>query len=90
MTINLRGVKELGMTFAIPTYFFLLMAFTLPWELGCTCWLTGTLPVVTDAPQLVNNVFVPLSWLVILRAFTNGTTSLTGVEAISNGITAFN
>lgn len=88
MLINLRGVKESGVTFAIPTYFFLGMTYVTV-GIGLLRWLTGTLPVVMDPPQMVHTVIEPLSLFIILRAFTNGTTSLTGVEAISNGITAF-
>src|SRR5512142_2453107 len=88
MLINLRGVKESGMTFAVPTYFFLAMAY-ITVGLGLFRWITGTLPVVADPPHMINTVLEPLSMFIILRAFANGTTSLTGVEAISNGITAF-
>ncbi len=88
MTINLRGVKESGMTFAVPTYFFLLMA-DLTVGVGIIRYLTGTLPVVFDPPRMATTILEPLSLFIILRAFANGTTSLTGVEAISNGITAF-
>lgn len=88
MLINLRGVKESGTTFAIPTYFFLGMAY-LTVGIGIFRMLTGTLLPVVDPPAMVHTIIEPLSLLIILRAFTNGTTSLTGVEAISNGITAF-
>lgn len=88
MLINLRGVKESGMTFAIPTYFFLAMAYVIV-GVGVFRWLTGTLPLVTDPPPMPVSVFEPLTLFIILRAFANGTSSLTGVEAISNGITAF-
>ncbi len=88
MLINLRGVKESGTTFAVPTYFFLVMAY-LTVGVGLFRWVTGALPVVADPPQMVTTLLQPLSLFIILRAFANGTTSLTGVEAISNGITAF-
>ncbi len=88
MLINLRGVKEAGLTFAFPTYFFLITTFfTL--GLGIFRFLTGNLPSVIDPPAMTAAVMQPLSLFLILRAFTNGTTSLTGVEAISNGLTAF-
>jgi amino acid transporter len=88
MLINLRGVKESGTTFAIPTYFFLVITY-ITVGLGIFRWLAGTLPTVVDPPQMVTTILEPLSLFIILRAFANGTTSLTGVEAISNGITAF-
>jgi amino acid transporter len=89
MLINLRGVKEAGITFAIPTYFFIVMMII---TVGVSFfrYLTGGLGQVVDPPQveLVNEV-QSISIFLILRAFANGTTALTGVEAISNGITAF-
>lgn len=88
MVINMRGVKESGITFAIPTYFFLIsMALTV--IVGLIRFVTGTLPTVIDPPQIMQTVAEPLTIFIVLRAFANGTTSLTGVEAISNGITAF-
>ena len=88
MVINLRGVKESGITFAIPTYFFLLTTFVAV-IYGLIRYFTGTLGVVSNPPALELGILQPLSLFLILRAFANGTTSLTGVEAISNGITAF-
>lgn len=88
MVINLRGVKESGITFAVPTYFFLVLMF-LTVILGFIRFFTGTLGTVVNPPALEQTVLQPLTLFLILRAFANGTTSLTGVEAISNGITAF-
>jgi amino acid transporter len=88
MTINLRGVKESGITFAIPTYFFLILMFTTVIA-GFIRYFTGNLGVVINPPSMGVNILQPLTLFLILRAFANGTTSLTGVEAISNGITAF-
>ncbi len=88
MLINLRGVKESGAAFAVPTYFFLVMMF-ITVGFGLLRYLTGGLGVVVDPPPLEVDLLKPISLFLILRAFSNGTTSLTGVEAISNGITAF-
>jgi len=88
MLINLRGVKESGATFAIPTYFFLVMMFVTT-GIGLFRYATGSLGVVVDPPHFEVNVLHPITLFLILRAFSNGTTSLTGVEAISNGIMAF-
>jgi len=91
MIINLRGVKESGVVFAIPTYYFLIMMI-LTLGLGLFRMVTGTLNPITDPPtDLVNSSLVlqPISVFLILRALSSGTTALTGVEAISNGITAF-
>jgi amino acid transporter len=89
MVINLRGVKESGIAFAFPTYFFLgVMFFTVIF--GFLRYLIGNLGPVYNPPQLdAPQVLQPLSLFLILRAFASGTTTLTGVEAISNGITAF-
>lgn len=88
MLINLRGVKESGITFAIPTYFFLILIFGTV-IIGFVRLVSGTLGTVVNPPSLETDVLQPLSLFLILRSFANGTTSLTGVEAISNGITAF-
>jgi amino acid transporter len=88
MLINLRGVKESGVTFAIPTYFFLLMMF-ITIGLGFYRYLTGMLGMVPDPPPLEIEGLQPLTLFLLLHAFANGTTALTGVEAISNGIPAF-
>jgi len=89
MLINLRGVKESGVTFAIPTYFFLLMMF-LTVGFGFFRHLSGSLSLVADPPALeLSETLQPLTLFLLLHAFANGTTALTGVEAISNGIPAF-
>ncbi len=89
MLINLRGVKESGFTFAIPTYFFLLMMY-LTVAVGLIQMATGTLISVPNPPEMVSYpVLQPIAFFLILKAFSSGTTALTGVEAISNGITAF-
>ncbi|MFN2113875.1 MAG: APC family permease, partial [Anaerolineales bacterium] len=88
MTINLRGVKESGMIFAVPTYFFLLViTFTI--LRGFVQYFSGSLVQVTKPPVLDIGMLEPISAFLLLHAFSSGTTALTGVEAISNGITAF-
>src|SRR5574341_1385826 len=87
MVVNLRGVKESGSIFAVPTYFFLGIMF-LTLGVGAYRFLTGTLPEVTGV-QMVESVGAPLTLFLILRAFSSGCTALTGIEAISNGVTAF-
>jgi amino acid transporter len=89
MLVNLRGVKESGATFAIPTYFFIMiMVFTV--GLGIFRYLTGSLGLVIDPPHFeATHLITVITPFILLHAFANGTTALTGVEAISNGITAF-
>jgi amino acid transporter len=86
--VNLRGVKESGQLFAIPTYFFLGMIF-MTLGVGFARMLSGTLPVVQGVEGLHHEIVEPLTIFLILRAFSSGCTALTGIEAISNGITAF-
>ncbi len=91
MVINLRGVKESGTAFAIPTYFFLLMLYT-TMVVGFVKLLMGTLGVVDSPPtdlMEAHTLLEPVSLFLILKAFASGTTAVTGVEAISNGVTAF-
>lgn len=89
MLINLRGVKESGTAFAVPTYFFVVvMVFTV--GLGLFRYFTGSLGMVVDPPHFeAHHVITAITPFILLHAFANGTTALTGVEAISNGITAF-
>jgi amino acid transporter len=86
--VNLRGVKESGRIFAVPTYFFLAAMF-ITLIVGAVQYFTGNLSVVTDVEAIHHNVLEPLGLFLILRAFSSGCTALTGIEAISNGITAF-
>jgi amino acid transporter len=89
MLINLRGVRESGFAFAIPTYFFLIMMFFTV-GFGMIQFFTGTLSPVENPPPLeVGQIVGAIAPFLILRAFSSGTAALTGVEAISNGVTAF-
>lgn len=91
MLINLRGVKESGIAFAIPTYYFLIvMLITL--IIGFIRLLMGNLGMVQSPPMDIlslQNTIQPITLFLVLKAFSSGTTALTGVEAISNGVTAF-
>lgn len=89
MLLNLRGVKESGTVIALPTFFFVAMMF-LTVGIGLVRSLTGTLGVVVDPPEVhLTGIISAITPFLLLHAFANGTTALTGVEAISNGITAF-
>ena len=89
MMVNLRGVRESGRAFAIPTYFFLGMMF-LSLGTGLVRYLLGSLGTVVDPPTMhAVQAVAGITPFLILHAFSNGTTALTGVEAISNGIPAF-
>lgn len=82
---NIRGVRESGRIFAVPTYFFVL-SFGLMIAEGLFRLATGSLPR-TPPPALP--AAEALTWFLILRAFSSGCTAMTGTEAISNGIPAF-
>jgi amino acid transporter len=83
---NLRGVREAGILFALPTYGFVAMVYLV---LG-----VGFVRCLSGCPQ-ASTAHLPLeataaaSTFLILRAFSSGATALTGVEAISNGVPAF-
>ena len=89
MLVNLRGVKESGTFFALPAYFFISMMF-LNLGTGLFRYLTGTLgPVVNPPAASVVTSLTTITPFLLLHAFANGTTAMTGVEALSNGVTAF-
>lgn len=89
MLINLRGVKESGSIFAIPTYFFIVMMF-ISIGVGFYRYFAGSLGTVVTPPELeIHRTVLAITPFLILHAFSSGTTALTGVEAISNGIPAF-
>jgi len=84
MLANLRGVKESGQIFMVPTYAFITSIFLLI-GIGLFKYTTGQ--VITEYPSLP--VSEGISVFFILRAFSAGCTALTGVEAISDGVLAF-
>ena len=84
---NLRGVRESGLLFALPTYLFVASVGVLVLA-GIVELATGTSHrAVTPHPLPVGAGAVTL--FVLLRAFSSGSTALTGVEAIANGVNAF-
>lgn len=83
---NLRGVRESGVLFAIPTYGFIISIFILIITGFVQC--VGGCPQAASAGRELHGVGA-LGFLLILKAFSAGTTALTGVEAISNGVPAF-
>ena len=87
MLINLRGLRESGTLFAAPTYLFLVMTLgligvgILRTVLGDAPHVTGVVPAVVPAETL--------GVLLLMRAFADGCSAITGVEAVSNGVPAF-
>ena len=92
--MNLRGVRESGRTFAVPTYLFVVGVLAMI-TVGLGELVLGTPPVAESAGWAVSPEagHVGLTGLALallaLRAFSSGCTALTGVEAISNGVPAF-
>lgn len=85
MVANLRGVRESGKLFMIPTYAFVVSIFILI-GIGFYRQFTGYVPEVYPDNLRVTE---SLSLFFIMRAFSAGCTALTGVEAISDGVLAF-
>jgi len=84
---NLRGVRESGLLFALPTYLFVTAIGTLV-VAGLVELVTGHAHhAVTPNPLPAGAGAITL--FVLLRAFSSGSTALTGVEAIANGVNAF-
>ena len=87
--VNLRGAKESGVWFALPLYGFVIMLTVLIFT-TLFQYATGHLPVM-PAPDnpVAPQPFHVLGLFVILHAFANGCSAMTGVEAVSNGVSAF-
>ena len=84
---NLRGVRESGIFFAIPTYGFIVSIFILVGSGLVKC--IGGCPASASALEKVGEPGVTLTLFLLLKAFSAGTTALTGVEAIADGVPAF-
>ncbi len=87
--VNLHGIKESGVAFILPTYLFV-GTLGIVMVVGLTkAVLGGGHPVPVEVPPSVPLASAGLGFWLLLRAFANGCTAMTGVEAISNGISAF-
>ncbi len=82
---NLRGLQETGTVMAFPVYLFLLTYLSMLAYGAVRLALSGPADLAAASPPAVH----PLTTLLILRAFATGCTAFTGVEAISNGVPAF-
>jgi amino acid transporter len=83
---NLRGIRESGSIFSLPTYLFI-GSLSVMLVVGMVKVLTGTLEPATPPPVLP--IVQPLSLWLVLRAFSAGAVAMSGTEAISNGVPAF-
>lgn len=87
--LNLRGTGEAGVAFAIPTYGFIISLIALVLLGGVFTVLAHGNPTPRSAPPPLLPATQSLSLWMLLRAFAAGCTAMTGVEAVSNGVTAF-
>src|SRR5271166_4741699 len=87
--LNLRGVRDAGLAFAVPTYLFVGTLLVTIVVGVFRVLLSGghPIPVVPPAPPLPMTAVV--SYWLLLKVFASGCTALTGVEAVSNGVKAF-
>jgi amino acid transporter len=88
--VNLRGVKDTGTAFILPTFLFVGTLLTL---IGVGMWKTVVtgghpMPVAPVPPPLPATVQMLTTWM-LLKAFASGCAAMTGVEAVSNGVMAF-
>jgi len=87
--VNLRGVRESGVVFILPTYLFV-ACLGLVIGIGLVkTWWSGGAPVPVVTPPLLPAATAAVSTWLLLRAFASGCTAMTGVEAVSNGVGAF-
>jgi hypothetical protein len=87
--VNLRGVREPGVVFMIPTYLFVgCLLGVIGWGVYQT-FITGGHPRPVIAPPLLPPAQEAVSVGLLLKAFASGCTAMTGVEAVSNGVQAF-
>ena len=84
---NLRGLRESGNIFAVPTYLFVGLALAIV-GIGAVQIVTGTAAPVPPEPDAVPFGTETLGILLLLKAFAGGSVALTGVEAIANGVPA--
>ena len=85
---NLRGLRESGNIFAVPTYLFVGLALAIV-AIGAARILAGSAAAIAPEPDAVPLGTNALGILLLLKAFAGGSVALTGVEAIANGVPAF-
>ncbi len=87
--VNLRGVRESGVAFVIPTYLFVISMFAVLTVGVIKAVLSGGGPTPVVAPPTPAAAVASSSVWLLMRAFASGCTAMTGVEAVSNGVGAF-
>ena len=87
--INLRGLREAGLIFLAPTYLFVGSLAVMIVMGAVKTVMAGGAPTPVVAPPPFAPVTAAVGWWLMLKAFSSGCTALTGVEAVSNGVLAF-
>ena len=87
--VNLRGVRESGFAFMVPTYLFIVSLLAVLAIGVAKSVLNGGHPVPVSPPEPHQPATMAASVWVLMRSFASGCTAMTGVEAVSNGVTAF-
>jgi len=88
--VNMRGVRDTGVVFLIPTYLFLATLLIVIAVGLFHSFASGGHPTPLVAPpKLPPAVITAAGWFLLLRVFSSGCTAMTGVEAVSNGVMAF-
>lgn len=87
--VNLRGTRDAGMAFLVPTYVFVAALFAVLAIGGVKALVAGGHPAPVVAPPRLPVAVEGASLWLITRAFASGCTAMTGIEAVSNGVSAF-
>jgi amino acid transporter len=87
--VNLRGVRESGVAFMVPTYLFIVSLLAVLGIGVAKSVMSGGHPVPVTSPEPQPPAALAASVWVLMRSFASGCTAMTGVEAVSNGVTAF-
>jgi amino acid transporter len=87
--VNLRGIRESGKAFMVPTYAFVVTLLVVL-VVGITkAVASGGHPMAVYAPPAIPKATEAVGWWLLIRSFASGCTAMTGVEAVSNGVPIF-
>jgi len=89
MVVNLRGVRESGLVFVVPTYLFVVSLLVVLAIGTVKAALADGWPEPVQTPPALPAVATPATLWILMRSFASGCTAMTGVEAVSNGVSVF-